>query len=331
MNGNSRADLLGWRKHAHGSPLYAHLIDVTVANPDLMAVIAQITNLPPPNVYFAAIQYLLMDDPDQPLADYYRSLTDHPGPVEEVDPLFTEFVLDRSEEIVGLANSRYTQTNEARRCTSLLLGAMASPFDSFHLVDLGTSAGVNLAMDRFRYAYDGQMWGPEDSPVRLSAEIRGDRPRLRAIRVLSRTGIDLNVIDRNDPDDRRWLEALVWPEHTTRRDRLKAALQATMALEMNLVEGDILSELAPVLAGLPEGEPVVVINSFVLNQVTAEQRRQVADVIDEARANHPISRVSLEVVGRDDPWPRLQFGQEVEMEDLGLAHPHGEWVDLAYP
>lgn len=318
--------LLAWGRHTHRSPLYARLVRVTAEDPDLFDVIRRIHNPPPPNVFFGAIHYLLMEDPTDPLARYYPSLVDDPDPVSGVDGDFRRFVIEREREIVDLANSRYTQTNETRRCAALLPAVMTSPFDSFHLVEIGASAGLNLAMDRFHYSFPGVDWGPA-SPVEIRADTPGDQPRLRDVEILGRHGIDISVIDRADPDDRRWLEALIWPEHHERRDRLRRAMDLTAGIEIEMVEGSVLDHLGPMLDGLPAGEPAVVVNSFVLNQLLPEQREEVAAII--ARGTRPLYRVSLEFIDKDDDWARLEAG-EGSLARLGIAHPHGEWVDLDY-
>ncbi len=321
--------LTAWARHTHRSPLYAHLIDLTIHRPELMRVIERIHNRPPPNVYLAAIHFLLMEGRSSDLALYYRSLVDDPLAFEDVDHAFVEFVVANEEAIVELANSRYTQTNECRRCVALLPGVMTSPFERFHLVEIGASAGLNLALDRYRYDFGGLEWGP-DSPVHLTAGVPGDQPRLRPIEIGRRVGIDINVIDRNDRDDRLWLDALIWPEHEERRERLRRALELTSDMDLDLIEGSVLDRLEQVLTDLPGREPVVVMNSFVLIQLDPDQRREVEHIVAAARNSRPIYRVSLEFIDKDDDWARLEVGNESELAELGQAHPHGEWVDLHY-
>jgi hypothetical protein len=300
--------LRAWKKHTHRSPLYAHLIGLTIDRPELMRVIQQINNRPQPNVYLAAIHFLLMNGRSARLAGFYRSLVEEPLPVPGVDDAFVEFVLANEEEIISLANTRYTQTNECRRCVALLPGVMTSPFERFHLVEIGTSAGLNLALDRYNYDYEGMTWGP-DSPVRLAAGVRGDQPRLRNIEIDSRVGIDINVIDR---------------------ERLRRALEVTSEMDFDLVEGSVLDRLQQVLAELPAGEPVVVMNSFVLIQLDPDERGEVEQIVDRARGARPVYRVSLELMHMEDDWARLEVGDELELVELGRAHPHGEWVHLNY-
>lgn len=321
--------LQAWGRHTHGSPLYAHLVELTAASPELMSVIQKIDHRPPPNVYFAAIQFLLMNGASDDLAEFYESLVDTPRPFSEVGPSFTEFVLTHQAEIIRLANTRYTQTNESRRCVALMPAIMTSPFNRFHVVDIGTSAGLNLAFDKYRYEIGDVVWGPE-SPVLLQAEAKGDQPRTRPVEVGSRIGIDLNVVNPTDPDDRRWLDALIWPEHGERRARLRTALAVAGEVETEFVGGSVLDVLDTVLSDLPGHEPVVVMNSFALIQLDAGQREEVASIVESARAHRPVYRVSLEFIDKADDWARLEVGSELEMVELGTAHPHGEWIDLEY-
>lgn len=324
-----RAYLLSWREFARDSPLYYELAGVTANSPELLSVVRRIDNQPPPNLFLGAIQFLLMESVESPLRSFYPSIVDAPLSVTGVGDSFSEFVLAHQDRIVEIANSRYTQTNECRRCVALLPAVMASPFLSFHLFDLGTSAGLNLAMDHYRYDFGGVVWGPA-SPVTLVAEVRGDAPRLREIDVLSRTGIDLKVLDSANAADRRWLDALIWPEHHERRTRLRSALGIAASVSRNLVEGGILDVLGDSLDQLPPGDPVVIVNSFVLNQFEPEERDALADLIDHRRAKRRIFRVSLEAIHIDDPLPRLEIGEDNDLVEFGTAHHHGDWIDLSY-
>ena len=316
-----------WGRHTHGSPLYQHLVEVIAADPELMRVVSRIEHLPQANLVFGAVQYLLMTGEDSGLASHYLSLTSDPLPVEGSGPVFRKFVLDHEEAIVEIGNTRYTQTNECRRCVALLPLVMMAPFDRFHLIDVGTSAGLNLGLDRYRYRIGDLGWGP-DSPVALSSDLRGGSPRLREIEVLGRIGLDLNPIDPADEDARLWLDALIWPEHVERRGRLRAALDLVARMKIELVAGDALATLPGVLAGLPSGQPAIVLNSFALIQFSAEQRDQLETIAAGARSERPVFRVSMEVLDKNDDWARLVVDDGSGPKQVGQAHPHGEWVEL---
>ena len=88
------------------------------------------------------------------------------------------------------------------------------------LVEIGTSAGLLLNYDHYRYSYGSHGVGPE-SPVRLHCELRGRDPAVTAVpAATAKVGIDLNPIDATDPDEALWLAALLWPEQQRRRERL---------------------------------------------------------------------------------------------------------------
>jgi hypothetical protein len=316
-----------WAIHAHGSPLYVELCEVVARSDDLLRIINRIANRPRPNVLFAAVHYLLMRGLDPALARFYLSLSDQPEPPAQVGETFRDFVIAHETEIVELGRTRYTQTNECRRCVVLLPAIWKSSLSRFHLVDLGTSAGLNLCLDLYHYRWNSIEWGP-DSPVALVAELRGAEPIAREIEVLSRTGLDLNPIDPTNADERLWLGALVWPEHHERRKRLDAALDLAGTVDIRFVAGSALDTLDETLEDLPDGEAAVIINSFTLNQFTHDARDEVHRIVNRARQVRPILRVAFEHRTREDRWPKVSIDEGSGEVILGEAHPHGDWVEF---
>jgi hypothetical protein len=316
-----------WGKHTHGSPLYARLVEVVADDPDLLRVVNRITHGPPPNLLFAAVQYLMQGGAGPDLARHYLSMVADPLPPDGVGPVFTRFVLEHEEEIVDLGNTRYTQTNESRRCVALLPMAMMAGFDRFHLVDVGASAGLNLGLDRYHYRFGDVEWGP-GSQLTLVADTRGVPPVLNEIEVLSRIGLDLNPLDPNDADARRWLEALIWPEREDRRMRLRSAFEVMSEVAIEMVPGDATETLPVVLDSLPGDDPVVVMNSFALNQVSPDGRQTIDEVCTRARERRPVHRVMMEVIDESDAWARLIVDDGSGPVEVGQAHPHGVWIEL---
>jgi hypothetical protein len=316
-----------WGKHTHGSPLYAELVEVVAEDPELLRVMNRIGHLPPPNLMFGAVQYMLMGGEDGDLAAHYLSIVGDPAPPDGVGPKFRSFVLAHEEEIVEMGNTRYTQTNECRRCVALLPMVAMAEFRAFHLIDVGASAGLNLGLDRYGYRYDDEEWHPDAEPL-LEAESRGVAPELVEIEVLSRTGLDVNPLDPADESARRWLDALIWPEHVERRERLRSALDMVASLDIDMIAGDALETLPTALDRLPAGEPVVVMSSFTLNQFDAAQRDDLDSIVSVARAARPVHRVSMEVLDKVDDWARLIVDDGNGASTVGQAHPHGEWIEL---
>src|SRR3982074_2158172 len=147
-----------------------------------------------------------------------------------------------------------TQTNEARRCTALL-PLLASLPQPLALLEVGAAAGLCLYPDRWSYQYDdGPVIEPEQGPSAglLTCTTNGRCPQPRQpIEVAWRAGIDLNPLDVRSAEDVRWLQALVWPEQTKRRDVLDAAIRLATADPPLLVTGDLTADLRDVAGQAP--------------------------------------------------------------------------------
>ena len=316
-----------WKRYADTSPLYQRLTDVVADDERLRAILDQIGNLPPHNLLFGGVQYLMLRDGPGDLGVFYPNFADEPVDPEGVAGPFTEFVLSHADELISIGNTRRTQTNECRRCVAIVPAIWSTPVTRFHLIDFGCSAGLNLNLDLYRYHWDGVSWGP-DSPVSLRTENRGRPITPRPIEVLTKTGLDLAPIDPTDPDARMWLEALVWPEHDDRRRRLLGALEVATENPPTLVGGDALGTLGPTLDSLPGDESAVVVNSFILNQFPREARNTVGDIVRTARERRPVYRVSIEWLSKADDAATIAVDDGTGLEVVGMTQPHGEWVEL---
>lgn len=320
-------ELLGWKGHIHGSPLYHHLTDVIAEDPELLRVLSRIENTPKPNILFGSVQFLMRKGHGSELSRYYPNLVGDPEPIDSADGAFRSFVLENEDTIVELGRTRYTQTNECRRCVLLLPAVMLSGFGSLHLIDIGTSAGLNLAMDRYRYSWNGHTWGGP-STVELDTELRGSLPTLGDMTILSRTGLDLNPIDPSDPEDLLWLESLIWPEQHERRERLKTALELVSQVPIRFIAGDARRTLGDVLALLPGGEPAVVINSFSMNQLGSPGRAAIEEIVATARTQRPVFWVSWELFTSPNEWANLRVDDGSGWRAVGQGDPHGAWVEF---
>lgn len=115
------------------------------------------------------------------------------------------------------------QTNEVGRSVAWMVAAAATFGPRrmpFHLVELGTSAGLNLVGDRLPQACS--FTGPE-----------GVAPppgwnRRHPIR--TRAGLDLQPRRVAELDDRLWLKACVWADDLPRLERLELAIEVFLAL-----------------------------------------------------------------------------------------------------
>jgi hypothetical protein len=170
------------------------------------------------------------------------------------------------------------QTNEAGRC-ALLLPVLASLPQPLALLEVGTAAGLALYPDRYSYRYGGHLLG-SSGPV-LDCALTGTAPPTRLPEVAWRAGLDLNPLDIRNPGDLAWLEALIWPEHSHRRDRLHAAAAIAAAHPPMLTRGDLTEDLLPLAARAPAGATLAVFHTSVLYQVPQARRAAFADLVRE--------------------------------------------------
>ena len=86
----------------------------------------------------------------------------------------------KTASVFGELFDRTPQTNEVARSMPLLGGLLAI-VDATRLpvalLDVGSSAGLNLRLDRYRYEGDGWFWGDPHSPLVLRNETISGQPR----------------------------------------------------------------------------------------------------------------------------------------------------------
>jgi hypothetical protein len=129
------------------------------------------------------------------------------------------------------------QTNEVGRAAALLGGlrCVAAEADlPVRLVEVGTSAGLNLRADHFRVSGPAGNEGDPLSPVVLADGWQGDPLPAARIEVIERIGGDLAPIDPLTADGRLRLTAYVWPDQTERLRRLRGAFEVAAVVPAEL-------------------------------------------------------------------------------------------------
>ena len=119
-----------------------------------------------------AVHRLVLEGEAPALAERYRA-TD--GDDELTWRVFRATLEERLADLRPLLE-RPVQTNEVGRCAALLPGFLdvaARTGLPLRLLEVGASAGLNLAWSEYRYESGGFAWGPEGSPVRIHFELSG--------------------------------------------------------------------------------------------------------------------------------------------------------------
>ncbi len=305
------------REVAISSPLYAELTrwvseDLHRRGPVSGLLAAAPESNQVPNVLFAAVQRVLFDDPGDELAAYYPSLGGTRAADEQAGPAFTRFVLAHRERIGQLLATGATQTNEALRAAPLYPAfgwAQACTRRPLALIEVGTSAGLLLHADRYAYVYefdDGTELaagsGSADGVPALHCAAHGENAAkalapfvTKDLRVVSRVGLDLNPLDPADPEARRWLDALVWPEHAERRARLRGALDHAARRPVKLRKGHALRILPDAVDSVADNAIPCVFVSNSLPHWPREDRHGFAALIRELGARRDLVCIVKEI------------------------------------
>lgn len=245
----------------------------------------------------------------------------------------TEMVANRGDALRTTMLQRTTQTNEPARCAVLLplLAALPQPLA---LIEVGTSAGLCLLPDRYGYDWGETRIVPADpdAPV-FRCAVSGPAPLPAALpRVAWRAGLDLNPLDVAFDEDTAWLEALIWPEQEERRRNLRAALTVARRDPPRIVRGDLLHDLAPLMAEAPAEATLVVFHTAVLAYVTPpETRQRFVDTVRGSRAvwiSNEAPRVFPDIAARaSQPAPHWRFLLAVDGEPKAWTGPHGQSLE----
>jgi hypothetical protein len=229
------------------------------------------------------------------------------------------------------------QTNEVQRAWALLPCflelARWSAAQAFDLIELGTSAGLLLLWDRYRYRYAAGEWGPQDAALDLTGEERSPVPGelLRVVpRVRRRVGIDRNPLDLRDPADLLLLKSFVWAGRDDRLARLDAAAEALRDDPPELVRGDLVELLPNELERYDDGALTVVLNSATLGYVDEAGQRAVRDALEQAGAEGPLAYLTTTqpATGSHSYWAlAIELWPGSRRREIAYADFHGAWLE----
>ncbi len=316
-----------------------------------------------PILLLAAVHFLLLSGVEHELAAHYDTVAAVRGsdrrPSGDAASAFADFCREHRAALEVLIATRMTQTNEVGRCTALLPGlchiaAQSGWTEPLSLLDLGTSAGLNLLFDDYAYTYraavgaDRITAGAAGSAVTLECTARDDLehlPELRLPVMATRVGLDLSPLDPLSDDDARWLLACQWPDNPPRFARLRAALANVRATAKarRLERGDMVADLPRIAATIPGDGPLVVFHSWVASYLDEDQQRTLTRevrALGQARPVHHLYCESpFETPGLPTPPPPVpREGPDLTTAlvhigpgdgtpaRLADTHPHGYWI-----
>ncbi len=345
------------------TPLYRSICETVSESREVLQLTADgPSHARQPNLLLAAVHYLVLRRsaavgglPADPTLDRLSAIYRTQAAHVDAGDAFVDVVLSHRSELAALLESRFTQTNECGRSATLALAlqAVASRYRnaqpaSLALIDAGCSAGLNLAVDRYRLDFgpSGAI-GPAGG-TRVVSELRGPnvagalplRSELDAIGW--RVGLERAPVDLGDDTAIDWMLACLWPEHPHRLERATEAFADLRADPPRIVAGDMVDDLSELIARAPDDMLVTVLTSWAAAYLRPADRERLLEVLRVASFERPVVWVGMEAVGVvpglelpdftiDSPTTPSLVGMlhldagTIVPTTIGWTHPHGAW------
>src|SRR5689334_1923552 len=239
-------------------------------------------------------------------------------------------------DVLRAALGQPPQTNEVGRSAALIGGLLHINHEfglPIRLYEVGSSAGLNLRGDHYRYGFAGGQWGPDDSAVRIDDAWRGALPPRRDLRIVARHGYDIAPIDVGEADGEMTVLSYVWPDQAARLARLHGAIEVARRIPAVLER----RTAADAVAGLTlaDGALTILWHSITWQYLSDDERAAIRAGIDalaaKAEESSPFAHLTLEPAR--DPDGGLKFLARArswpggELRILGDCHPHGPPVN----
>ncbi|MDB5676958.1 MAG: hypothetical protein JWM65_3940 [Sphingomonas bacterium] len=283
--------------------------------------------------FMGGLHALVLAGADDELADLYAGrVTDEAEVIAALNR-----VLVRNDAALLPWLDGPPQTNEAGRSAALMTGLLEIARrhgPKIEILEIGSSAGLNLLIDRYRYDLGGVMVGPPDAPVTIRPEWRGPPPPAVPIDIGDVRGCDVAPMDAADPAVGARLAAYVWPEAVERVARLNGAIAMVREKPVRLERADAADWVEARLAEpQPEGVTRVLMHSVVWQYLPASVAARIKAAMEQAGAEATPERPFAWVMQEPDRAVAQQFVRvrswpgHGEWQAVATVHAHGAWVD----
>jgi hypothetical protein len=148
----------------------------------------------------------------------------------------------------------------------------------------------------------------------------------------SRIGIDINLIDIENPDQVRWIRALIWPEHNDRAALFERTIAIARRDPPHIIAGNAADVLLSTAQTVSSDTTLCIFHSYTLNQCPEPIHQQIVKNIEEVAKSRDVFSISLEWYG-GQKQPQLELysytANHIGHELLAYCESHGrslEWL-----
>lgn len=241
-----------------------------------------------PLLVLAALRYdALCEGESHPLHAAIAAKSPDPGAVTAA--AVTASLAPQRDRVYEAVRQRFVQTNETTRAVTWMLPAHllrgAGESRSLALVDLGTSAGLNLVADDLPAVWEEHGVGPLQVSPRLDVALR--------------LGLDRSPLDVCRDDTAQWLRACVWPNDSDRLERLEAGIvrfrQCSLAGSAPRLEVCQLPDAPRRLAELPADALVLGSQTLVRDYMLPDDRDRYESAMRSYLVARPLAAIWAEL------------------------------------
>lgn len=284
--------------------------------------------------FAGALHALVLGNANQDLAAVYP-------PADVTDEKLSRAVMaaiTKHDGTIAATLANAPQTNETARAAALLPGLLEVSRQTempLALHEIGSSAGLNLFLDRFYYRFGDSGWGDPQYPVTLSPEMHGIKaPDLSGeLEITFRVGSDLAPINITDEQDRLRLRSYIWPDQLERLARIEAAIAVAQRESFELVEQDAAAFVEQRLQLRKPGECFVLFHSVVWQYLPQATKDRITSAMNEAGGlatdETPLAWLTMEGLGGVEPFATLHLTiwPDGELRKLAKADFHVRWIE----
>lgn len=281
-----------------------------------------------------AVHRLALQGETTELAGYYPSC----GGTVQLEPAWRAFrhvLVERMESLRRLVLNP-VQTNEVGRCGPLLGGFLLIAQRTglpLRVLEIGSSAGLNLNWDHYRYAWRGGVWGDPASPLVFPEVFTGDcLPPVTAIIVAERSGCDSSPVDPTSEEGRLTLRSFIWADQLERMQILEQAIAVAREHPVHVEQAGAVLWLRSHLAKPASGAVTVLFHSVVWQYLSRRERQELLDLVEQAGAradrNSPFAWLRMEP-GKEGAEVKLRMFPGFEDQVIATAgyhKPQTTWI-----